>query len=106
MGNTIFAFLYAGYRGGEIAWFLEDFKKCLLILVVLFTCYNEMRRSFERANMLNPVELHRDHRKEVGIIGNSHTALNTNRASKGSPRPAGGGAISRDHYGVLILACH
>lgn len=68
--------------------------------------YNEMKRSFERANMLNSVELHRDHRKEVGIIGNSHTALNTNRASKGSPRPAGGGAISRDHYGVLILACH
>lgn len=30
--------------------------------------YNEMKRSFERANMLNPVELHRDHRKEVGII--------------------------------------
>ena len=78
------------------------------LINIIHVRYNEARRAIDRKLALFRKPRSANGKEEVGVAWKHPPmdwyVLNTDGAAKGSPGPAGGGAIIRDHCGGLISA--
>lgn len=100
---------FGGFGDGEIVMYSEGGMRYIQdIGGFIHVRYDEMRRSLEANFAGSQLTSSRAQRTEIGVAWNyppdGWYVLNTDGAAKGSPGPAGGGAIIRDHRGILISA--